>query len=239
MRKLISLCAVLVGILSCSAQTVVDNFTVGPYIVDYTNQGDVKYRLKDNVDLYEFFELERDTTIIAYQEPIEPLNHGIQIQATIGTNTYNPKEFGLAGLWKQRVADNLYFNAGLSFMIDHTQASGNSALRTTFEIGVPLQIEWSNLSRQKASFYGLFGLTPNYYTTIKAGEGSHFYDGIKKSGLMIAPSLEVGTNVPLGGCIIRLGVFGEYKLNCSNKDFNVYKESVGRAFFGGRLSVII
>ena len=61
MKKLLILCALIAGILSGEAQTVIDNFTVGPYIVDYIGQGDVKYRLRDNIDLYEYFELKRDT----------------------------------------------------------------------------------------------------------------------------------------------------------------------------------
>ena len=64
MKHFFFLCAVIAGVITGNAQTVVDNFNVGPYIVDYNGRGDVKYRLRDNIDLYEFFELKMDTTII-------------------------------------------------------------------------------------------------------------------------------------------------------------------------------
>lgn len=54
MRKVLLLGALVIGGMASMAQTPIDHFYVGPYVVDYHGQGDVKYRLRDNVDLYDF-----------------------------------------------------------------------------------------------------------------------------------------------------------------------------------------
>lgn len=239
MKKLIILSAMLVGMITSYAQTVIDNFNVGPYIVDYNGQGDVKYRLRDNIDLYEFFELKNDTIVLTPQENIVPVKHAIQLNAVLGAAIYTTKEFGIEGLWKQNIDKNLYFNGGLSFLFDYTKTNGGVGQRSTFELGLPLQIEWCNLNKQKATFYGLVGVAPTYYTSLQAKEGRGKYDGIKKSGFMFAPSLEIGGNIPVGNVILRLGAYGKYKINCSNSEFNLYSTSVGCAYIGGKICIII
>lgn len=241
MKYYLFLAAVITGILSGTAQSKPDQFTVGPYLIDYYGQGDVNYRLQDNVDLYEFFELRKDTTIVVKEVPPTPIRNAFQISAVLGANLHTPKEFGVEGLWKLKLPANMYFNAGVSFMFDYTAQYAPRPKRTVFEFGVPLQIELCNLYRKQPSFYGLFSIAPSFYNTISAtaGEESENNDTTKKSGVMIAPSLEVGGNIPLGNVIIRLGVYGKYKINCSTSDYDVYARSVGRAFIGGKLSVII
>lgn len=235
MRKLFLLFATIVASITCVAQTPVDNFIVGPYVVDYLGQGDVKYRLRDNIDLYKYFGLKKDTTIVTKNvETVSvPVKSAIQVSAVLGANLYTTKEFGVEGVWKQNVSKDLYLNGGLSFLFDYTAQNGDAAKRTMFELGVPLQVEWSNLNRQKATFFGLFGLTPAFYSTVKADSG------VKKSGMLVSPMLEVGGNIPTGDLIVRISVYGKYKINCSTSDFDVYKEDVGQAFIGGKISVVI
>ena len=241
MKKYLFHVALVAGILSGSAQSKPDQFTVGPYLIDYYGQGDVNYRLQDNVDLYEFFELRKDTTIVVKDVTPVAIRNAFQISAVLGANLHTPKEFGFEGLYKLRLPANLYFNAGLSFMFDITAQYADRPKRTVFELGVPLQIELCNLCRKQPSFYGLFSIAPSFYNTLSASAGSNSTENdlTKKSGLMIAPSLEVGGNIPLGNVMIRLGVYGKYKINCNTSDFDVYAKSVGRAFIGGKLSVII
>jgi len=256
MKKLITLCAVLVGIFSCSAQTVIDNFNVGPYIVDYSGQGDVKYRLRDNIDLYDFFELKMDTTIISVTKEV-PVKHAIEIVGNLGANRFASREIGLSGMWKQLVAKNLYFNAGLSLSFGITRFKGLK--RDMFEFGIPLQIEYGKLNHQKASLYGAFGLSPVVYSTILAGgekiekidENGNVdsdnniitilvpLENEKKSGFLIAPSLDFGGNIPVGSTILRIGVYAKYKINCTPGDFDVYKKSAGRMFLGAKIGVIL
>lgn len=242
MKHFFFLFAIIAGAITANAQTAVDNFNVGPYVVYYNGQGDVRYRLRDNVDLYEFFELKKDTTIISVTEA-EPLKHAIQISGHVGANRYASKEFGLDGVWKQNIGNNLYFNGGLSLSIDYSDFGEKAPKRNMFEVGIPLQIELGKLNRQYASFYGLFGVTPTVYTTMSATKwdavASRRVDDIKKSGFLVAPSLEFGGNLPVGNTVMRIGVYGTYKINCTTSDFDVYKKVAGRMFLGAKIGIVL
>lgn len=242
MKKILTLCALILGMLSSNAQTVIDNFTVGPYVVDYIGQGDVKFRLRDNINLYEFFELKKDTTIVAAVVET-PINHAIQISGYVGANRYASKEIGLSGVWKQNIGNNLYFNGGLSLTIGHSNLPKQDK-RNMFEVGIPLQIEVGKLNKQKAALYGAFGLTPTIYSTMsaKVWDGAKFVDAdkeLKKSGFLIAPSFEFGGNIPVGESIMRIGVYGTYKINCTTGTYDVYKLSAGRCFLGAKIGIVI
>lgn len=242
MKKKLILCACIFGIVSANAQTVIDNFTVGPYVVDYNGQGDVKYRLRDDINLYEFFELQKDTTIVAAVVET-PIKHAIQISGYIGANRYASKEIGVSGVWKQNVGTNLYFNGGLSLAIGHSNFS-QVQKRNMFEVGIPLQIELGKLNHQKASLYGTFGITPTVYTTMdaKTWDGTQYVDidkDMKQSGFLIAPSLEFGGNIPVGNTIMRIGVYGTYKINCTTGTYDVYKQSAGRCCLGAKIGVVL
>lgn len=242
MKNFLTLCALIVVIFSSNAQTVIDNFTVGPYVVDYNGQGDVKYRLRDNINLFEFFELQKDTTIIAAVVET-PLKHAIQVSGYVGANRYASKEIGISGVWKQNVGANFYLNGGLSLAIGHSNFLHQSK-RNMFEAGIPLQIEFGKLNRQKASLFGAFGITPTVYTTmdVKTWNGAKYKNAdkkLKKSGFLIAPSLEFGGNIPIGNTIIRIGVYGTYKINCTPGKYDVYKQSAGRCFLGAKIGVVL
>lgn len=242
MKKLLIICAFVAGLISAKAQTVIDNFTVGPYVVDYNGQGDVKYRLRDNIDLYEFFDLQKDTTIVAAVVET-PINHAIQISGYVGANLYASKEFGVGGVWKQSVGTNLYFNGGLSLTIGHLNLT-QVQKRNMFEVGIPLQIELGKLNHQRASLFGTFGITPTVYSTMSAKiwDGIAYVDAdkdLKKSGFLIAPSLEFGGNIPVGEIIMRIGVYGTYKINCTTSTYDVYREGVGRCYLGAKIGIVL
>ncbi len=231
----------IAGIITCTAQTAIDNFNVGPYIVDYNGQGDVNYRLRDNINLYEFFELKMDTTVIDMAAEI-PVKHAIEISGNIGANRYSSKEIGLEGVWKQLVGDNLYFNGGLSLTFGHSSLGKNASKRNMFEIGIPLQIELGKLNHQYASLYGSFGIAPTFYSTLNAEiwANGKKEDGVKKSGFVIAPSLEFGGNIPVGMTIMRIGVYAKYKINCTAGDYDVYNAGgAGRMFLGAKIGFVI
>lgn len=241
MKKLLTLCAMFAGIITCSAQTVIDNFNVGPYIVDYNGQGDVKYRLRDNINLYEFFDLKMDTTIIALAKEV-PVEHAIAIAGYVGANRYASKEIGLEGVWKQLIGKSLYFNGGLSLTIGHSNFGKETLKRNMLEIGIPLQIEVGKLNHQYASLYGVFGVTPTFYSTMNAEEWKKNVkvDGVKKSGFLIAPSLEFGGNIPVSSTIMRIGVYAKYKINCTTGDFDAYTEGgAGRMFLGAKIGFVL
>lgn len=242
MRHFFSFCAMIASVFACNAQTVIDNFTVGPYVVDYKGEGDVNYRLRDNIDLYEFYELQRDTTVVAAVTEV-PLKHAIEIAGRVGANRLAAKEIGLEAVWKQNIGKNLYFNGGLSFTIDHADFGDEGARRNMFEVGVPLQIELGKLNRQRASLFGSFGIAPTVYTTINASKYDEAtrtrVDDVKKSGFLIAPSLEFGGNIPVGSVIMRIGVYGTYKINCTKSDYDVYGQVAGRMFLGAKIGIVL
>lgn len=242
MKKLSIICAFITAVYTCGAQTVIDNFDVGPYIVDYNGQGDIKYRLQDNIDLYDFFELQRDTTIVASVVEI-PLKHAFQITGYLGANRYAAKEIGISGVWKQNVGNNLYFNGGLSLAIGHSNVAQRNK-RDMLEIGIPLQIELGRLSRQRSSIFGSFGITPTGYTTliVRTWTATGYVEASKdvwKSGFLVAPSLTFGGNILVGNTIMRIGLYATYKINCTPQDYDVYKYEAGRAFAGVRLGIIL
>lgn len=242
MKKALIICAFIAGIISVKAQTVIDNFTVGPYIVDYNGQGDVKYRLRENINLYEFFELQKDTTIVS--DVVEsPIKHAVQISGYVGANRYASKEMGISGVWKQNIGTNLYFNGGLSLAIGHSNFS-QVQKRNMFEVALPLQIEIGKLNHQRASLFGAFGISPTVYSTMsaKTWDGIRYVDAgkdLKKSGFLIAPSLEFGGNIPIGGIIMRIGVYGTYKINCTPGRHDIYKDSAGRCFLGAKIGIVL
>lgn len=242
MKKILILCAFIAGIVSAQAQTVIDNFIVGPYVVDYNGQGDVRYRLRDNINLYKFYELKKDTTIVAAVVET-PIKHAIQLSGYLGANRSSAKEFGISGVWKQNIATNLYLNGGLSVAAGHSNLTENQK-RNMLEVGIPLQIEFGKLNRQRASLFGVFGITPTLYTTmsVKEWNGEAFVDAnkdLKKTGFLIAPSLEFGGNIPVGNVIMRIGVYGTYKINCTTGDYDVYKNSAGRCFLGAKIGIVL
>lgn len=244
MKKIFLICALFAGVMACAAQATSDNFEVGPYVVDYYGNGDVRYRMRDGVDLYEFFELQKDTVMVAPVKS-DPVGHGIAISLRAAANRFSSKDFAIEGEWKQRIGSNLYFNGGLSLGLAHTVWEYDHALkRNMFELGIPLQIEWSRLDRIRASLYGLVGIVPTFYSTINAQDwdkdAGKMVDGLKKSGFLIAPALEIGGNIPVGPVLLRIGVYGMYKFNCTKGDFDVYANGgAGKGFFGAKIGIVL
>ena len=66
MKKIITISSLLVIAMAGFAQSV-DNFEVGPYEIDYKGPGDYKYRLRKDVNLYDYFGLKKDTTILVVE----------------------------------------------------------------------------------------------------------------------------------------------------------------------------
>lgn len=244
MKRIFIFILLAAGIVSAKGQTEIDNFTVGPYVVDYSGQGDYKYRLRDNIDLYEFFELRKDTTIVvAPEDNKEPLNHAIQVSAYLGANrTGSAKEYGITGAWKQYIGKKLYFNVGLSLGFDNASFAHFSK-KVNFEIGLPLQIEFGILNHRKASLFGSIGLIPAVYSVLNRDDwsgvkGIDADEDIKKAGFLISPILEFGGNIPVGNIIMRIGFYGQLKNNCTPGKYDIYSNGLGRFFLGAKIGVV-
>ena len=174
---------------------------------------------------------------------IENPGHAFQVSAFAGANSQTSKDFGIEGVWKKKIHQDLFINCGLSLGMDYTnKVNKYSNKRNMFEVGVPVQLEWSRLSFGKSSFYGLVGFSPVFYSTLSAEAWSASANAMikdaKKSGCLITPTIEVGGNIPLRNTLIRIGVFYKSKLNCTPDGYNVYRHVGGLNFIGLKAGVI-
>ena len=246
MRFYFSLLVLLTISLGGIAQGV-ENFEVGPYEVDYRGAGDYKFRLRKGVDLYEYFGLKKDTTILVAEKEASPIKHAFQVNAFLSMPRYlnngTSNVWCIDGSWKQRIGNKLYCNAGLSLGLsfgkygvayknykDYDDEDDKYA-ETMFEIGIPLSIEWTNLNDKKAALYGGVGLVPTIYFGGKDSAGE------KKSGLLIAPRIDVGGYLPIGKMLVRIGGFAQYNINCASGE-DIFKDRIGRFFVGANIGLL-
>lgn len=243
MKQLLLVTTMLLSICFAKAQDIVDDFNVGPYEVYYKGQGDVNFRLRKGVDLYEYFGLKKDTVIQVLNEKIVPLKCGTELRFFGETALYRCARYSmvyvLEGVWKQRFAKKTYFNGGLSFGYASTTVSGLK--ENVMEFGIPLSVELANLNAKKATLYGSLGISPTYYTTMTV-KNINLHEGEKApekySGLYIAPRIELGGYIPVGKQIIKIGVNWRYKINCSSKDYDLYNQIVGQSFIGTNIGIV-
>lgn len=249
MKKLIVFAVLFVTVVAGYAQNV-DNFIVGPYEVDYKGEGDFKFRLRKGVDLYEYFGLKKDTIIQTAVDECQPVNHGVQVNVFMSLPRFamkgNTNTFGLNGSWKQQIGKITYFNAGLSFGYSYGKynltKNGSSYHRedAMIEVGLPLSLEFTKLDHKKASVYFGLGAVPTYYNTIKADETTSKgveQEGEKESGFLVSPRIDLGGYIPLKNHIFRIGVYGEYKINCSG-DIDIYKERISSVYVGANFGLV-
>lgn len=242
MKKVLFIVTMLMSIGITKAQNVVDDFNVGPYEVYYKGKGDVNYRLKKGVDLYEYFGLKKDTVINAVETKGEPLKKGIQLslfsETAMNRCARYSMVYGIEGVWKQRIASKTYFNGGLS--LGYAGATTTDIKQNMLEIGLPLSVEICNLNSKKATLYGGIGVTPAFYSTASVSY-VNIADGAspeKSNGIYVAPHLDLGCYVPVGSQIVKVGVSWRYKINCSGSDYDVYYMVMGRTFIGANIGII-
>ncbi len=245
MRKVIVLAILFATTLAGYSQTV-DYFEVGPYEVVYKGEGDFRFRLRKDIDLYQYFELKKDTVIIPSNEQ-SPVKQAIQANLFMSLPRFSEQGcsnfFGIDGSWKREIAKAIYVNAGLSFGISYGRynASYKNLKETMLEIGIPLSVEFTKLDRKKASLYAGVGVTPMLYNTLKAEKFNPITlkdeKTDKENGFVIAPRIDFGGYVPVGGKIIRIGAYGEYKIGCS-ADNDIFKDRIGRVFVGANVGMV-
>lgn len=245
MRKsFLVLCGILAATMS-KGQVVVDNFRVGPYEVDYLGKGDVNFRLREGVDLYEYFGLEKDTVIIEDKKD-KPVKRAIELGISCSTPRFDIagafNSFGVYGSEKLKVSNNIYLNYGgiIAISYGHYNKQMNYLKDVLFEVGVPLSVEFVNLDYTKSSLFAGVGFTPAYYATMRAKEikNGKETNSEKKNGLYIAPKVEIGGYIPVNEHLIKIGLFGEYRISCTKKEDNIFKQRIGRAFVGAKLGYV-
>lgn len=261
MRKLITL-AIFLAVAAAGMAQDIDNFEVGPYEVEYKGSGDYKFRLRKGVDLYKYYGLKRDTIVRKARPESQPVEGAMQVDVFMALPRYvangTSNVFGVEGQWKQAIGRNVYFNGGLSLGLsfgkygeywkslypkDWKEKDGQFS-ETMFEVGVPLSVEFASLNRKKASMYLGVGVVPTLYFGGKGrsggtdSEGKAIDDG-SASGLFVAPRLDIGGYLPVGGQLVRVGGFVQYDINCSKGDFDIFGERVGRVFLGANIGLIL
>ena len=241
MKKFFSMIALLTLSISGFAQDV-DNFEVGPYEVNYKGSGDYKFRLRKGVDLYEYFGLKKDTTIQVVESNHALIKSGIQVGINMETCLSNKSRhsnvYGISGSWKQSIGNGVYLNGGLSLAM--AIATVDIKKYNLMEIGVPLSVELSKISKDKASLYGGIGVVPTFYSTMSTKYEPEIpgVEPEKYSGLYIAPQLDFGGYIPVGNQLVRTGFFLKYKINCSKKDYDLYNQLMGLTFFGVNVGLV-
>ena len=239
---------ILCGLLTTTmakSQEVIDNFQVGPYEVDYMGKGDVNFRLKKNINLYEYFKLQKDT-IIAESKKVQPIKKGFEVGVTYSMPRFGVggafNSFGVYGSAKSKVTSNIYLNYGgkIAISYGHYNEEVNNLKDVLFEVGVPLSVEFANLNKDTSSFFASVGFTPAYFTTLSAKENKDGkdVDADKKSGLYVAPKVELGGYIPVNDHFLKLGLFGEYRINCTKSEDNIFKQRIGRAFVGANIGYV-
>lgn len=221
----------------------VDHFQIGPYDVNYNlKNGDYSSKIREDIDLYDFYDLKKDTIVNEVVEPKPiPFYSGIQADAFYETCLYNTSRFssvfGVEGAWKQKISYNWYVNGGAS--LGFAASTIGIMKYNVLELGVPLSVEYGSLDRKYASLYGSVGVTPTFYSTMSTKyEPAINGEPEKYSGLYIAPRIEFGGYVPVNETLVRLGVYLKYKINCSSKDIDLYHDLLGRTFFGVNVGVV-
>lgn len=241
MKKSLSLVAFLTIAVVAVAQNV-DNFEVGPYEVDYKGSGDYKFRLRKGIDLYEYFGLKKDTTIQIVESQPTPLKNGIQVGINMETCLSNMSRhsnvYGINTSYKHSISNGIYLNGGLS--IGMAIATIGIQKYNLMEVGVPLSVELSNISKDKASLYAGIGVVPSYYSTISTKYEPEIQgaEPEKYSGLYVAPQLDLGGYIPVGKQLVRIGFFFKHKINCSTKDFDLYQQLMGKSFLGANIGLV-
>lgn len=238
---------ILCGILSATmakSQIVIDSFSVGPYDVDYIGKGDVNYRLKKDINLYDYYNLKKDTVVIEPQNS-KPIKRAFELGLSFTTPRFDAGAFNSFGAYasgKYGFGHNFFFNYGglLSLGYGKYYEQRNNLKDVVFELGVPLAIEYAKLDRVNPSLFASIGIIPSYYATLSAKKTvkGEKVNVDKKNGIYIAPKVEFGSYVPINEHLFKIGLFVTHRTCCSKKENDIFGKRIGRAFIGANIGLV-
>lgn len=255
MRKLI-ITACFAAIALAGSSQIVHKFHVGPYEVNYLNRDEYDFKLRENIDLNEYFGLAKDTTINNVVKPTKPISHGFQVNAAVSMPRFVPNGcsnvFGLEFHYKHQIYKALSFNVGVSasMMCGKYSALWNHVVDNTLEAGMPISLEVSKPDLRSSSLFVKMGVTPFYYNILRAENRltgtTSSYKGLQ--GMVVAPRMDFGAYVPFedfcsDDCFLTdrlifcIGTFAQYNIQCT-KGANIYRDRIGRFFMGAYVGLI-
>lgn len=243
MNKSLTIFFMLLSIGCANAQERADDFNVGPYEVYYKGPGDVNFRLRKGIDLYEYFGLQKDTVIQVEDMAPKQLNHAVQVSlfgraGLFRYSSFDSMSCGLEVDWKQRIANKTYINGGLS--IGYGTAARLNVFEEFWEVGIPVSLELTNLNKTKSSLYGSIGIAPTYCSVINTRNIMLTAGDVPENnkGIYFAPRLDCGGYIPIGRIIVKAGLSFRYRINSSAIKQKVYYQIIERSIFGVNLGLV-
>lgn len=247
LRTLI-VCALLsMTFISGYAQSNVISFSVGPYRINVDMETGV-HKYEPFIDPVEFFEFKKDTIIQVVPTRLE---RGVQIVANSGVSGLIKnggfKHYDISGGLKQQLNGAVYLNvglsAGLSTGVYGSLGTDHYRKDRMIEIGVPVSLEVTNLYQdyEKVSLYGGVGFTPAFYKTTKIDKTSADKvrnANVKDFGLLVSPRFDFGAYIPVFGQVLRVGIYGEYRICCFH-NVDIYKKRVSKSILGVNIGIVL
>lgn len=245
LRIIVALTILFTTFSSGYSQEIEEEIHIGPYKLIYRGEADYDIIAPDSMQLKNFFKLKADTVTVTQYVEIEKkevYKNAMQLNMYAGlSNT-----FGVSGYWKQQISGIFFLNAGLSLGIFGGEFSNDdknnpySRKDKMLEIGVPISVELAKPYTNKASLYAGIGFTPAFYSTMSVDEKcaeTIKNKGEKDYGFLVSPRIDFGGNIPLFNKVLRLGVYGEYRI-CCFQSVNIYRKRVSKSLVGVNVGLI-
>lgn len=235
MKKIsLSIIALLAASFAAFSQDTVTfkKFDIGPFeVVDE----DYSYRLRDGVDIPEYFGLKKPFEKNTFQVGLFFSLPGARAVST----------YGIDFTWKRKLRDKWFLNVGASAAVPSARAGvydngvikdGISSHTVSLYLGVPVSAEYMCGTNSLLSCYFSLGLTPGGYFNGAFKADVQFADGdpmpqddYRRPGFFLAPRADAGVYIPIGGHYVRAGIHFEYKIDLT--DSNVedrFRYGIGR-----------
>jgi len=219
-------------------------FDVGPFeVVDE----DYNYRLRDGVNIPEYFDLKRTLEKNSFQTGVF---FSLPGAGTVST-------YGIGFVWKRKILDNWFLNTGISAAIPSAKSAALLYISTeieketpssvvSFYFGIPVSIEYMCGGNSLLSCYFSFGLTPGGYfngafkADIPSAGGSPLTKDLYfRPGFFLAPRADIGAYIPAGRNYVRAGILLEYKIDLTDSNVtNRFRYGIGCFMPGIDLSFV-
>lgn len=207
-------------------------FDIGPFeVLDEDNN----YRLRDGVNIPEYFELKRPMGKNSFHADLF-----VGLRGGADVNTY-----GIDFIWKRNLFDCWFLNLGISAaipsaksctpVIDAAPVNREDALSLSMVscyLGVPVTLEYMWGKNSIVSGYFDFGLTPGMCFIGALGIKNEKFDASENYAdysLFMAPRVDLGFYAPVGRHYLRAGILVEYKIAFAKDSTvgNMFKCGIG------------